>query len=93
MVVLFVALALELIFRKRKKSDFSHFIRKKTKVQKKSPFVLLVFMQIFYLFFWFSEKEDVKSSFNFLIILIFILFKILVEASCLNLASYYTDQR
>jgi len=51
MVVLFVALALELIFRKRKKSDFSHFIRKKTKVQKKSPFVLSVFMLDFLFIF------------------------------------------
>ena len=53
MVVLFVALALELIFRKRKKSDFSHFIRKKTKVQKKSLFVLSVFMPDFLFIFSF----------------------------------------
>ena len=63
MVVLFVALALELIFRKRKKSDFSHFIRKKTKAQKKSPFVLSVFMQIFYLFFLILRKRGCKILF------------------------------
>ena len=53
MVVLFVALALELIFRKRKKSEFSQFISKKTEEQKKLFFVFQLFMQIFYLFFWF----------------------------------------
>jgi len=65
MVVLFVALALELIFRKRKKSDFSHFIRKKTKVQKKSLFVLSVFMQIFYLSFLILRKRGCKILFYF----------------------------
>ena len=69
MVVLFVALALELIFRKRKKSDFSQFISKKTEEQKKLFFVFQVFMPDFlFIFFDFRKKEDIKSSFNFLII-------------------------
>ena len=51
MVVLFVALALELIFRKRKKSEFSQFISKKTEEQKKLFFVFQVFMPGFLFIF------------------------------------------
>jgi len=51
MVVLFVALALELIFRKRKKSAFSQFISKKTEEQKKLFFVFQVFMPDFLFIF------------------------------------------
>ena len=51
MVVLFVALALELIFRKRKNPDFSQFISKKTEEQKKLFFVFQVFMPDFLFIF------------------------------------------
>ena len=51
MVVLFVALALELIFRKRKKPEFSQFISKKTEEQKKLFFVFQVFMPDFLFIF------------------------------------------
>ena len=57
MVVLFIALALELIFRKRKKSDFSQFISKKTEEQKKLFFVFQVFMPDFLFIFLILKKR------------------------------------
>ncbi len=63
MVVLFVALALKLIFRKRKKSDFSQFIIKKTEEQKKLFFVFQVFMSDFLFIFLILRKRGCKILF------------------------------